>query len=190
MGLDRIRQGLCDMWIMKGNLLKGTTSPNLPRLLFNRHTTAQHSSSNNTRTYTPQTNYFPHTIINQTVIKMSSNSKDNTSTLQAAVDSVTGAAQSIIGSITGSTADQAQGDAKQDKAQAEHDASHAAVKVPGATISTSGVAKDNSDRSAGSWNQTVGSAKEAMGGLVGSEVRPRRNSRSISQRSNRNVTRT
>lgn len=100
---------------------------------------------------------------------MSSNN-DNTSTLQAAIDSVTGTVQSVIGSVTGSTSDKAQGDAKKDKAQAEHDASHAAVKVPGATVSASGVAKDHPDRSAGSWNQTVGSAKEAVGGLIGSEV--------------------
>lgn len=102
---------------------------------------------------------------------MSSNSNNNNpSTLQAAVDSVTGTVQSIIGSVTGSNADKAQGEAKQDKAQVEHDASQAAVKVPGATVSASGVAKDHPDRSAGSWNQTVGSAKEAVGGLVGSEV--------------------
>lgn len=101
---------------------------------------------------------------------MSSN--DNTSTLQAAVDSVTGTVQSVIGSVTGSTADKAQGEAKQDKAQAENDASHTAVKVPGATVSSSGVATDHQDRTAGSWNQTVGSAKETVGGLVGSEVSP------------------
>ncbi|CRK23322.1 hypothetical protein BN1708_018021, partial [Verticillium longisporum] len=29
--------------------------------------------------------------------------------------------------------------------------------------------KDDPDRAAGSWNQTVGSAKEAVGGLVGSQ---------------------
>lgn len=102
--------------------------------------------------------------------KMSSN--DNTSTLQAAVDSVTGTVQSVIGSVTGSTGDKAQGEAKQDKAQAENDASHTAVKVPGATVSSSGVATDHQDRTAGSWNQTVGSAKETVGGLIGSEVSP------------------
>lgn len=36
-------------------------------------------------------------------------------------------------------------------------------------MTPSGAAKDNADRSAGSWNQTVGSAKEAVGGLVGAE---------------------
>lgn len=32
-----------------------------------------------------------------------------------------------------------------------------------------GLAADNPDRTAGSWAQTIGSAKEAVGGLVGSE---------------------
>lgn len=32
-----------------------------------------------------------------------------------------------------------------------------------------GVAKDDSDRTAGSWNQNVGAAKEAIGGFVGAE---------------------
>lgn len=96
--------------------------------------------------------------------------KDNTSTLQAAIDSVSGTVQSAIGAVTGSTADQTKGDAKQDKASAEHDASKAAVKLPGATVSASGVSKDDPDRSAGSYNQAVGSAKETVGHLVGSEV--------------------
>lgn len=73
--------------------------------------------------------------------------------------------------MTGNTGDQAKGDVKRDVAKTEHDASQAAMKLPGATISSDGgAAKDNSDRSAGSWNQTVGSAKEAVGGVIGSEV--------------------
>ncbi|KZZ99023.1 hypothetical protein AAL_02574 [Moelleriella libera RCEF 2490] len=97
--------------------------------------------------------------------------KQATSTLQSYVDSATGAVQSAIGSITGNTGDKIQGDVKQDAAKAEHKASHTAVKVPGATISSDGGAsKDDPDRAAGSWNQTVGSAKETVGGLIGSEV--------------------
>ena len=98
-------------------------------------------------------------------------SDNNTSTLQSYIDSATGAVQSVVGSITGSQGDKTQGDAKQDKAQAEYDASHATLKGPGFTASSSGaVTKDDPDRSAGSWNQTIGSAKEAVGGLVGSQV--------------------
>lgn len=101
---------------------------------------------------------------------MSSNN-DNTSTVKAAYDAVTGAAQNAFGAITGSTGDEAQGKAKQDQARAEHEASHATLKGPGFTASSSGaVTKDDPDRGAGSWNQTVGSAKEAVGGVIGSEV--------------------
>lgn len=67
---------------------------------------------------------------------------------------------------------QAEGKAKQNKAQAEYDASHAAVKLPGVTATAGGIAKDDPDRTAGSWNQTVGSAKEFVGGFVGNEVCP------------------
>jgi hypothetical protein len=33
------------------------------------------------------------------------------------------------------------------------------------------VAKDDPNRTAGSWNQTAGSAKEFVGGVIGNEVR-------------------
>ncbi|TGJ87030.1 hypothetical protein E0Z10_g1742 [Xylaria hypoxylon] len=95
---------------------------------------------------------------------------DNTSTLKSTIDAVTGAAQNAFGSITGSTGDQTQGEAKQHKADLEHDASHATAKIPGFTASSSGaVTKDDPDRTAGAYAQTVGSAKETFGGLVGSE---------------------
>ncbi|KAJ0167732.1 hypothetical protein CTA2_541 [Colletotrichum tanaceti] len=94
---------------------------------------------------------------------------DNTSTLKSYVDSATGAAQNFLGSLTGNTADQNKGEAKQDKGQIEHDASHATAKLPGFTATAQGVSKDDPDRASGSWNQTVGSAKETVGGLVGSE---------------------
>ncbi|KAK3986325.1 hypothetical protein QBC44DRAFT_248453 [Cladorrhinum sp. PSN332] len=96
-------------------------------------------------------------------------SDNNTSTLKSYVDSATGAAQNLVGSILGTTGDKAEGQAKRDKAQAEHDASHATVKLPGATATADGVAKDHPDRTAGSWNQTAGSAKEFVGGVIGSE---------------------
>jgi len=97
-------------------------------------------------------------------------SDKDTSTLQSYIDSATGAVHSAIGSLTGSNADQAAGQNKQDKAQAEHEASHAAAKIGPYTASASGgVAKDDPNRSAGAWNQTIGSGKEFVGGLVGSE---------------------
>ncbi|KAF1849391.1 uncharacterized protein K460DRAFT_404619 [Cucurbitaria berberidis CBS 394.84] len=96
--------------------------------------------------------------------------KDQTSTLQSYVDQATGAVQSAIGSLTGSTADKAQGENRKVVADAEHDISHSAAKAGPFTVSGSGgVAKDDSDRTAGSWNQNVGAAKEAVGGFVGAE---------------------
>lgn len=98
-------------------------------------------------------------------------SDKNTSTLQSYIDSASGAVQSALGSLTGSTVDQNAGEAKKDKAQLEHDASQATVKVGNLSASSSGaVTKDDPNRTEGSWNQTVGSAKEAVGGLIGSEV--------------------
>ncbi|PHH92139.1 hypothetical protein CDD83_8707 [Cordyceps sp. RAO-2017] len=92
------------------------------------------------------------------------------STLQSYVNSATGAVQSALGSLTGNTGDEAKGEMRKEEARAEHEASHAAVKVPGATVSSAGaVSKDDPDRSQGSWNQTIGSAKEAVGGLIGNE---------------------
>jgi len=97
-------------------------------------------------------------------------SDKNTSTLQSYIDSATGAAQSVLGAVTGSTADQQAGENKQDKAQLENDASHATAKVPGYSASSSGaITKDDPNRQEGSWNQTIGSGKEFIGGLVGSE---------------------
>ncbi|KAL6810821.1 hypothetical protein GGI42DRAFT_198483 [Trichoderma sp. SZMC 28013] len=101
---------------------------------------------------------------------MSDNSNNKPSTLQSYIDSATGAVQNAVGSLTGNSGDQAKGELRQDKAQAEYDASQAAVKIPGGTIGSTGAfAKDDPNRTEGSWNQTVGAAKETLGGLVGNE---------------------
>jgi uncharacterized protein YjbJ (UPF0337 family) len=103
-------------------------------------------------------------------ISITMTDNQGTSTLGSYVDAAVGAVQQGIGSLTGNTTDQAQGQAKQDSASTENDLSHAAAKAGPFTLGSSGaVAKDSSDRTAGSWNQTVGAAKEAVGGLVGSE---------------------
>ena len=102
---------------------------------------------------------------------MSDPNKNNASTLQSYIDSAIGAGQAALGNLTGNTADQTQGEARKTQGGAEYDASHATAKLPGGAISGSGaISKDDPDRTAGSWNQTVGSAKEAVGGLIGSEV--------------------
>jgi len=97
-------------------------------------------------------------------------SDKNTSTLQSYIDSASGAVQSALGSLTGSAADEQTGQAKQDKAQVENDASHATAKLGPYSASGSGaVTKDDPNRQEGSWNQTIGSGKQFVGGLVGSE---------------------
>ena len=113
--------------------------------------------------------------------------KDTTSTLQSYVDSATGAVQSALGSLTGNPADkvrtpslpslytptntpQREADTKRTVADAEHDLSHSAAKAgPFTATPSGGVAKDDSDRTAGSWNQTVGAGKEALGGMLGAD---------------------
>lgn len=93
------------------------------------------------------------------------------STLQSYTDAATGAVQSALGAVTGNTGDQAKGEVRKEDAKDEHAASQAAIKVPGGTLSSSGApVKDDENRTQGSWNQTIGSAKETVGGLVGSEV--------------------
>ncbi len=102
----------------------------------------------------------------------SNNNNASPSTLQSYVDAATGAVQSAVGSVLGNNGEHTKGEANKEKAQAEYDASHATVKLPGVSASSSGaVTADDPDRAAGSWNQTIGSAKEFAGGVVGSEVR-------------------
>ncbi|MCJ1333732.1 hypothetical protein MMC10_010432 [Thelotrema lepadinum] len=97
-------------------------------------------------------------------------SNDNSSTLKSYVDSATGAIQSAVGSLTGNAGDQNKGEARQDKAALENDLSHSVGKVgPFAVSGSGGVSKDSSDRTEGSWNQTVGSAKESIGNFVGAD---------------------
>merc|ERR1711939_455808 len=76
----------------------------------------------------------------QPPIIMSSN--DNTSSLQSVMDTATGYINSGIAAVTGSAGDQAKADQYK--------------------------TKDNSQRTQGQWDQTVGSAKETVGNLVGS----------------------
>ena len=95
---------------------------------------------------------------------------DNTSTLKSVTDSVTGAINQGVAYVTGSSGDQAKADQYKAKADAESDLSHAGVKAgPFAVSSTGAVAKDSPDRTQGQWDQTVGSAKETVGNLLGNE---------------------
>ncbi|KAK7529634.1 uncharacterized protein J3D65DRAFT_173800 [Phyllosticta citribraziliensis] len=96
-------------------------------------------------------------------------SDKNTSTLQSYVDSATSTVQSAVGSLTGNTADKKQAADKQAEADVKHDLSHAGASAGPVDVSASGVAPKSSDRQQGSWNQTIGSAKETLGNVLGSE---------------------
>jgi len=98
-----------------------------------------------------------------------SSDKDQTSTLQSYVDSASSTLNSAIGSLTGNPADKQKAAEKQATADAEKELSHTAVKAGPFTVGPGAISKDSSDRTEGSWNQTIGSAKEALGGLVGAE---------------------
>ncbi|KAF2278721.1 uncharacterized protein EI97DRAFT_492409 [Westerdykella ornata] len=95
---------------------------------------------------------------------------DQTSTLQSYVDSAKGAVQSAVGSLTGNPADKREAENKKAAADVEHDLSHSAAKAgPFTATPSGGVAKDDPNRTQGTWNQTIGAGKEAIGGLVGAE---------------------
>ncbi|KAL1297264.1 hypothetical protein AAFC00_004823 [Neodothiora populina] len=96
-------------------------------------------------------------------------SDKQTSTLQSYIDSASGAAQSALGSLMGTNGDKVQGEQKKDQAEAKKDLSHAGGSVGPFDVSASGVNAKNEDRTEGSWNQTVGAAKETVGGLIGAE---------------------
>ncbi|KAI9662088.1 MAG: hypothetical protein M1829_006227 [Trizodia sp. TS-e1964] len=99
-----------------------------------------------------------------------STATEQPSTLGSYITSAKGTAQSVLGSLTGSTADQNAGATKQNAAAAENEASHSIAKVGNVNVGPTGAATvDNPNRTQGSWDQTIGSAKEAIGGLVGAE---------------------
>jgi uncharacterized protein YjbJ (UPF0337 family) len=65
---------------------------------------------------------------------------------------------------------QAEGQKREAAGKEENVASDAAVKAGPFTLSSTGVvAKDSHDRTAGSYNQSIGAAKEAVGGIIGNE---------------------
>ncbi|KAI4273837.1 MAG: hypothetical protein LQ337_004367 [Flavoplaca oasis] len=97
-------------------------------------------------------------------------SDKDSSTAKSYLDSAIAQGQSALGSLTGSTGDKAKASVRKDQAAAEKDASHSVGKLGPLNVSPSGgVSTDDPNRSEGSWNQTMGSAKESMGGLIGSE---------------------
>ncbi|KAJ6114503.1 hypothetical protein N7486_000281 [Penicillium sp. IBT 16267x] len=98
-------------------------------------------------------------------------SDGNSSTIGSYVNQATGAAQRVVGSITGDSSTQIKGEAAQDQAKEQHENSHITAKLGpvSADPNTGAIATDDPSRSTGSWDQTVGSAKESLGNLIGNE---------------------
>ncbi|KAL8770661.1 MAG: hypothetical protein Q9209_003729 [Squamulea sp. 1 TL-2023] len=97
-------------------------------------------------------------------------SDKNSSTAKSYLDSAIAQGQSALGSLTGSTRDKTEAAARKDQATAEKESSHSVGKLGPLNVSPSGgVSTDDPNRTEGSWNQTLGSARESVGGLIGSE---------------------
>jgi len=106
------------------------------------------------------------------------NGQQSSSTLKSYIDSASGAVQSAVGAITGNPAGQSTAERTKARADAEDARSHGVAKVgPFAVLSSGTATVDDQNRRDGSWNQTVGSAKEAVGGLVGSQELKNRGAR-------------
>ncbi|KAJ5153510.1 uncharacterized protein N7482_009988 [Penicillium canariense] len=126
-------------------------------------------------------------------------SDNNSSTLGSYVNQATGMAQRAFGAVTGDSSAQVciggrtpttptqfnkskqrtntlsprqnKGELSQEQAQAQHENSHTTAKLGNTTAdpNTGAIAKDDPNRSTGSWDQTLGSAKEAIGNAIGNE---------------------
>ncbi|KAF7715336.1 Uncharacterized protein PECH_007251 [Penicillium ucsense] len=102
---------------------------------------------------------------------MSESNNNNASTLGSYVNQATGAAQRAFGAVTGDSSKELKGDVQQEQGKAQNENSHTTAKIGNvaADPNTGAVAKDNSYRTEGSWDQTVGSAKEAIGNAIGNQ---------------------
>ncbi|KAJ5626931.1 hypothetical protein N7528_004358 [Penicillium herquei] len=98
-------------------------------------------------------------------------SDGNSSTLGSYINQATGAAQRAMGSLTGDSSTQNKGEAAQEQAKVQDENSHTTAKLGpiSADPNTGATATDNTQRSTGSWDQTVGSAKESLGNMIGNE---------------------
>ncbi|KAG8526727.1 uncharacterized protein KY384_008156 [Bacidia gigantensis] len=94
----------------------------------------------------------------------------DSSTLKGYADEASGKIQSTLGNLTGNNDRQAEGDIRKGQAESEQEASHTIGKIGGYNVSSSGgMSQDDPRRQQGSWDQTVGSGKEAMGNALGVE---------------------
>jgi len=100
---------------------------------------------------------------------MSAPNSNQPSTIKSYVDSASATIQNAVGSLTGNPVDKQVAADRHVDAQAERDASRAGAKVGPLTFSTAGVTTDNQDRTGGKKDQMLGSGKEFMGNMTGSE---------------------
>ncbi|KAK6329682.1 hypothetical protein TWF696_003552 [Orbilia brochopaga] len=93
------------------------------------------------------------------------------STLGSMLQSAAGTIQSGIGQLTGSGKDVNAGETKKVAAEQQNEQSHATAKLGPVTATADGAAHvDNKDRQQGAWDQTIGSGKQFIGGVVGNET--------------------
>ncbi|KAF3912579.1 hypothetical protein ABW21_db0205715 [Orbilia brochopaga] len=98
------------------------------------------------------------------------NNEQQPSTLGSILQSAAGTIQSGIGQLTGSGKDVNAGETKKVAAEQQHEQSHATAKLGPVTATGEGGAHvDNKDRQQGAWDQTIGSGKQFVGGVVGNE---------------------
>ncbi|KAE8147817.1 putative mismatched base pair and cruciform DNA recognition protein [Aspergillus avenaceus] len=88
--------------------------------------------------------------------------------IQSYIDSATGLAQRAVNSVTGNSTTE---ESTQNKANTEQKTTDSATKIGPITADphTGATAQDREQRATGSWDQTVGSAKESLGNLIGNE---------------------
>ncbi|KAI5793101.1 hypothetical protein EDC01DRAFT_728221 [Geopyxis carbonaria] len=91
------------------------------------------------------------------------------STIKSYIDSASATVQNAIGSLTGNPVDKQAAAEKHISAENEREASRAGAKVGPINLSTSGVTTDNEDRTKGKADQTIGSGKEFLGNVIGSD---------------------
>jgi len=100
-----------------------------------------------------------------------SQNPNESSTVGAMFQNVVGTVQNGLGQLVGSGKDVQEGEVKKAVATEKDERSHTAAKLGPITATGEGGAHvDNKDRQEGSFDQTIGSGKQFVGGLIGSEA--------------------
>ncbi|KAK6526237.1 hypothetical protein TWF694_004846 [Orbilia ellipsospora] len=95
---------------------------------------------------------------------------NQSSTLGSMLQGMAGTVQSTLGQLTGNQKDIQEGEIRRSNAEESNERSHTAAKLgPVTATAEGGTHVDHEDRQKGSWDQTIGSGKQFVGGLIGSE---------------------